>query len=253
MNKIKLFTGGYPIGNDEFDFLQSANLEAFKGLLSSLTPDGYLILSGMEITLISSTPQGDVYEVSEGWMSYGYEVIYCPFQSVAVSQGAYLEALIETQYPASGTVTFLDNKTRQIHEVRTILVQEYSQNGVDLSNVNRVNQSIESILATRLNQQSVSTLQGTAVNLKATRQGNIVKLQGAIQVNANISNFTLVASLPTGWRPPHDCHYAAIVEDAGTYYPAYLKVRNDGIVVAWTDVNSVVERVYLDTVQFCLY
>lgn len=150
MNKLKLYTGQHPLKNDDFDFLQAATKQGLDACISAFVKkgNGYLVLNGCKPTLNTqlSTASIDVYNVSEGYLVYDNEILFCPNQQVSVPKNAVLQYQIDEQYAASGTRQYGNNNTYECHVVRKVVVEEYNQQGISVNDVLLIQDAISLII-----------------------------------------------------------------------------------------------------------
>ena len=158
MNNLKIYTGGFRLRNDDFDFLEDTIKDVIKGIVSAFAKkyNGNLILSGCELTLVNTQNGIAEYEVSEGYLLYNYEVIYCPLQQGIFAQsGAPMEFIIDTQYASTGTRIYANNVVHESHEVRRIVVQSSTQIGLDVDSIKNISDSIEVLLQNKYSEQNI--------------------------------------------------------------------------------------------------
>lgn len=159
MNRLKLYTGGFPLRNDDFDFMQNQiNLPAFYNIIRGFSePNGYVIIWGCQVVLNNalSTPTSDVYDVSEGAVVYNYEIVSCPSQQIIVPKNAVLQMRINTTYPASGSRQYIDTSTHFTYEIDEIIVEEYDQQGYELSDFERLGVPLKDLLIQSLTSQNI--------------------------------------------------------------------------------------------------
>jgi hypothetical protein len=136
MNRLQLYTGQHPLKNDDFDFIQSTYSEGIKASILAFAKqgNGYLVLDGCEpiLNVQLSTPSIDVYNVSEGYLVYNYEVIRCPSQQISVPNSAALQYRIDEQAMPSGTRQYANGNVYETHLSRLIVVEESDSNGIAL-------------------------------------------------------------------------------------------------------------------------
>lgn len=120
MNRLKLiWTGGWPIHEDDLTFIQDAFKEALGGL-ASLNPAGVglaqsYIISGAGITL-----DGTDLVVAPGLVAVQGEIYYVAAQTLAVVPGAFVVYKYEEvlTYAPAGTKQYADTTTHDTHEIR---------------------------------------------------------------------------------------------------------------------------------------
>ena len=188
MNRARFFTGGFLLRNDDFDFLQDAYGDAFRGIVEGLCKayNGYLILSGCEITLVSSANGYEEYDVSEGYIIFNYEILKVPVQqSVTVPSGSPLEFILDISY-ASPRI-YANQQVHDTHEIRKVIVQELSQVGIDTSLVNRLPVAVEKLL---IDSKQTSNIQPTMQNGWTLSTPFVFKKQASVKT----LTFQLMAS-----------------------------------------------------------
>jgi hypothetical protein len=153
MNKLNLFTGGFLLRNDDFDFLQNANNIALLGYAKAFAGqnnNGNVILSGCELTLVAANNNGfDEYDISAGFVLYNFEPLPCPAQqSVLVAVGSDYQLQIEELFLATGTRLYANNVPHESHVFRQVILAEYDGNGVSYDQFLKFNDALARILNT---------------------------------------------------------------------------------------------------------
>ena len=242
MNKLKLFTGGFLLRNDDFDFLQKSYGGAFEGIIWGLCQfyNGYLILSGCDILLVNSSNGIDEYDVSEGYIIYNYEILHVPIQqSVGIPTGASLSFVLDVYYAASGTRTYANQQVHESHEVRQAIVQEYQQGvGMDVAQFQKLSNSVEKLLietkqtlditqtVTFQNGWSNSTIPiifNKEASLKCLRM-NLIASQNFINAQASTQNAYRepVCTIPLAYAPERSLSFWAVYSTLSIQGPLRL-------------------------------
>lgn len=150
MNRLKIYTGGFPLMNDDIDFLQNQIIAPplYNIIRGFSDPTGYIILWGCEAVLNNglSTAATDVYDISEGAVVYAYEVVSCPGQQISVPKNAALQMRVITDTPPTGARQYIDTSTHFTYEVDSIVVEEYDQQGYELTDFERLPIAIKDLL-----------------------------------------------------------------------------------------------------------
>jgi hypothetical protein len=186
MNKLTITTGGFLLRNDDFDFLQNAYGEGFIAVAEALAKQssGNLILSGCEINLVGQSGNFDEYDVTEGYIIFNYEILKCPAQQgVLVPSNQPLQFIVNSTFPITGTRQYANLQTHQAHEVRTCVVEEYNQQGIDVSFVPRLKDALSDIIIS-----SKKTTNITIITHNGWSVAGVVSVQKEVSLKSLIIN-----------------------------------------------------------------
>jgi hypothetical protein len=245
MNKLNIPNGGMPLDGDDFEWVHSGLLEAFKGVLHPFLAkySGNAILSGCVVSF-----GGGLASVTEGWVAINYEVCFCPAQTVAVASLAASSLKIAQTYDVSGLEVFADSVARDTYLRRRAAISDglSGSNEIVLDAPARFTGEIS--ITSFLNSWVVDT--GSAV--KARIFNGIVSLEGVLTGgNTNLSIF----NLPAGFRPSAIRRSLAL--NSFDLNPTItVSIFTDGDIVVYNDGGEVAyssgQKLYLDTIQFRL-
>lgn len=244
MNKLQLYTGQHPLKNDDFDFLQAAYNQGLRAAVSGFAAQGsgYLILNGCTplINPSLSTAAIDVYDVSEGYMVYDYEVIFCPTQQISVAAQALLQYRIDEQPTSTGTRQYANGTVNECHFVRNIIIEEYDQIGVEVNAVMKLENALDELSQKSLKNQLLplplasgwSYLQNAGVEIQ--KQASTKMLRVTLNVPTSfqslaIGDIEVITTLPVGYRPSLQVfHYVAIQVTPSTFEYVNFFIQPNG-------------------------
>lgn len=110
MNNLLTHNGGQPVHLDDFRHIQSAYLQGFEALSKTYFPNGYGIISGIEVS-----QSGNFYTVSGGFIVWDGEIMWFP---PALSTTPQLQIVPNIYVPPAGMYIFRDGVTRGVREIR---------------------------------------------------------------------------------------------------------------------------------------
>lgn len=223
MNKLTIPNGGMPFHGDDVEWMHEGIKEGLKGALYPFVQqyNGNCILAGCDISYAA----GDA-TITEGFVVIGYEVCYCPAQTVAVTSLAASSLKIVSTYDAAGLDVFADSVSRDTYEIRRAAISDGLNSGSEiiLENPNRIAYEYD------LTPYLQGDWEAQTTELKAIRLGNQVRFVGSITLGD--SNLTSI-SLPTFLRPSQNAYFAvAGVNFAESFIQ--LKIGSDGSVFPQT-------------------
>lgn len=140
MNKVDtsdITTGvAYPPSKKGFDFLQNAHIEIFSVLAQAISGDPGLsinayILYGCEKTDLG----GGNFQFNEGWIYDGNTREVYFFEgtgSIAIADEPVL-TITTTPDPTADPTTFTDGSTKDVHDVRTLVVSDGALGSADIN------------------------------------------------------------------------------------------------------------------------
>lgn len=219
MNIIRLFLGGHPFTEDDIRFLESAYTEGLKALSFPFAKqnNGYMILDGCKpvknTTLSNQTT--DTYDVSEGYLLYDYEVLRCEPHQVSVPYNSDLEYILKVDYLPSGTTVYFNAVPHETHERRTVIIQEYTQIGVDVASMKTYAESVMQLLQNNIKVGASNIVfepdwsANTANSISVKDTGLTISLTGGLITSQSFRtaigpHTELVGTLPINLRPLFD-------------------------------------------------
>jgi hypothetical protein len=254
MNKLRIFAGGFPIKNDDIDLIQDSMFVGVKGIVSAFAKqhNGYLVLSGIDVTILNQSSQIDTYNVTEGYLVYDYELFFCPAQVVDVPHGYDLEAAIDYSYPVVGTRQFINNITYDTHEVRRVIIRQAAQTGYNLP-LPRIEDSIDYLLKKAMRSQIINTplLAGWGNNEPievhlsgATKQLYFNLNTSQSLINAPAGTHEVVFTLPIEFSPQKRVLQNIAVPHNATFIIINIVIETNGDVVIYKLTNDMVGDVF---------
>lgn len=179
MNRLIIPNGGMPLEGDDFNWMYSGVLEAFKGgalYPFALQSSGNFIIAGCTISL-----SGGNASVTEGFVMLNYEICYCPAHTVAVTSLAASSLKIDETYDATGSEVFADAITRDTYAIRRAKISDGLNSGVEIVLENPKRYYSKQTISTFINDWEV--YDGNTVSLE--KIGNVVHIQGVITGGIN--------------------------------------------------------------------
>lgn len=214
-------------------------LEVVKAICHEFAIDdnGYIILSGVEHSISGST-----FSVTEGWVLWDWEPLYCPAQSITVSNPLNdVEVLPDTTYDPAGNKIFADGVGRDTYRVKNAKIQEGTLGGqIILGQAPRLMDKIEERLLGRKTDVTITIFYNgfaptTNSFAKAEKMLGQVRLSGHIG-GGNTGNDAF--QIPSGYRPAQDLIFVAPMSVA-PYNCRLIITASTGIVTVLADGNPV--------------
>ncbi len=182
---ITTYNGGFPFQLDDLRFLDSAQREAFLGVIKALV--GYktgAVISGCEIM----SNDGTNIHIADGYVFLSNEIFYAPAQDIPVlSSGAYYW-VIATSYDASGDKNF-DGLVKHTYEIRQAKCQAFDTpptDGLLLDDDGWVSVALTSF--------NVSLFNATFSNVNGTLKYKIINSMAFVMIYLSINIATADAS-----------------------------------------------------------
>lgn len=135
-------TSKQPLYGRSITHLQEGYIEALDGICKSLlygyTSAKFVILDGCKLTG-SYSGAGNPYSVSAGSVYYQGEIYQVAAASGTISGTNVLYGAFTTTYQTGDPVTMSDGSTKNVHEIRTIVITQGATGGNDYSKWLRLN------------------------------------------------------------------------------------------------------------------
>jgi hypothetical protein len=220
MNKLLNLTGGMPLFQGDFVFVDNAVRDALKGVLyeAALSAGGDLILGGCVVSVNGATTT-----MSSGYLLIAYEVVYFAGASWASGLGTNGTFSLITGVDATGSRTFANSTTQNPYQTRTASFAAGGVSGgpLDLSDLQRYSGVVYSILTglstsstafTMLAGWAKSASPNDPVLTKHFRQVSFVGdfIPGTITA----TSWTKITTLPSGYRPAKRVKFAAMGQNS---------------------------------------
>lgn len=241
MNKLLFPNGGMPVFLDDLAFVQSAEFDAFKGIIRAVADaySGNLILGGCVLTEPTSTTA----TLSEGWVMLGYEIYYVPGNTVSKPAGPSYTGEIQPDVylDAAGNRTFGNGSSQNPWQVRRAKLGPYatvSDAYINMPTVQKLPRAIANTIKPEVDTVTLSGfINGWSASTpvpKAFRQLAMVHLTGTIAGGSiSTTSWTTLVVLPVGYRPANPVTTIVEIEDSGGAIElAHIKIDTDGTMTA---------------------
>lgn len=254
MNKLVVPNGGMYLEGDDLRFWDDGIREAIGGMFSLFSDDGYLVISGLEIS-----NDGNTITVTEGFVLYDNEILYSPeFTFPEDNVFSVYQIALNVSYDPSGLEVFVDSASRDTYEIRQAEITKLP-NGSATYTIGSLPR-----LADKLSEISFDNTIETNINsfeligdweiasgsvFKRIKQGNRIYLEGLVSGGASGS---VIYNLPSGYRPTHVSEF--IVPIAVEPFFAKVVISNtNGSIAVLSNVSfdlSPGENLSLDGITF---
>lgn len=239
MNSLLFPNGGMPVYLDDLAFMQSANLDAFRGIIREVAEQygGNLILGGCNLT----EPTTTTATLSEGWVMIGYEVYYVPGNTVAKTAGqSYTgEILPDVYLDTNGSRTFANGSTQNPWQIRRAKLGPHntvSDAYINIPTTKRLPQaiaaSVKPVFDTLVPTGFINSWNNnpTLDALRVYRQLSLVTMQGQVDNGILTPNsWTTLFVLPTGYRPARTFQAVVSIGDSLDRWDiAHLRIQTTG-------------------------
>ena len=231
--------GGFPLTQDQLDYLQSAYKETIIALAKTGgNNSGPFVISGIEV----SNPAPGEYHVEEGWFFYNGEMIHVGTLGVSGVASGY-DVYFELG-SSNSTLTFNDGSTPEVildnyaalaaqptgtpEDATRFLLSSLKRFGTGFGIANRESTWNSLVVNT---DPSVGGVTGT-VYYKKDFTANTIQIRGLLSAN-NAQNFaaspgalySLMGTLPAGYIPANNAYFT------GYYFSSAL--AKDDLGIAW--------------------
>lgn len=242
MNKLIIPNGGMPLHGNDFEWIHTGIAEALKGVVSlfGATSSGSFIISGCEPSL-----GGGNVSITEGFACIGWEVCYCPAQTVAALAIGDVSIKLVQSYDPAGQELFADLVTRDTYAIRRGIISTGSTSPeINLASPVRLPKRIEDIVLSQEVEHEVSSFQanfssGLPIVLKKVL--NRTHIQGNVFYAGSSSNGAdlYAFNIPTDFAPFTPCYFMASTIENDVYrvsiFPAgQVYIQYVGTPVDWS-------------------
>jgi hypothetical protein len=198
MNKFETnFNGGFPLALDDFRFIDDSVRLAISDICRSLGVSDSVILYGCQLQLqgnYTSVSEGAIYHNGEIWHVFPHN--FSTPAGVTTTYWNFME-----QNDAAGSKTFFDGLERQVYKIRkaicSVQADPESITSLQGDSVIRLSDLSESIADLTLGANIIPA--NNAYRQIVLKRGRTARLE--LSVKANISENTVLATIPVGYRP----------------------------------------------------
>ena len=206
MNKLLIPNGGMPLYGDDFNFLDAAQRDAFKGVIFEVSKlySGNIILGGCELTIAGSN-----FTVAPGYLLVAYEICYFAGFTGPVAGGAtgYF-TLTPTNDPA-GLKSFANGSSQNTWQVRvvTFTPNVVAGGALDYPDLKRFSDGVETLLISKVTSSTAYSMINGWAKVVSNNPTLYKHFRGVHWVGdftpGTISQtvFTKITTLPVGFRP----------------------------------------------------
>jgi len=250
MNKLVIPNGGMPLHGDDFNFIDAAVRDAFKGSLYELAManGGNMILGGCAFseTLTVAT-------IAEGYVMLNYEIMYVPAQ-VYAKTSLYTFLVPAVSFDPAGSEIFANSTTQDTYQIRRATLGSLPGVGVprvDMSASTGVpaptlSSTIYETLLDKVSESSSLSFFNGWSNAIANplrlfrhfRQANLVG-DVALGTISGVSFTQIALIIPEGFRPAKRLKVTCAAFGVGVFGSVMIEVMADGEIYAIaTDSNT---------------
>lgn len=253
MNKLLVPNGGMPLFGDDFGFLDTANRDAFKGIIFEVAKlySGNMILGGCELTIAGAN-----FTVASGYLMIAYEVCYFAGFTGTVAGGAYGYFALNTSFDSAGLKSFANGSSQNTWQLRTasFTPNVLSGGALDYTELFRFSDGLEALLTGKMKSSTSFTMiagwakvtSNTPTLYKHFR--NIDLVGDLTPGTISQTSFTKITTLPSGFRPVQRFKsiQAAFSSTSGVYGNVQIEVFTNGEVYAIATGSQVWDIVSLN-------
>lgn len=158
MNKLIIPNGGMPLFGDDFNFLDSASRDAFKGISREIVDyfDGNLILGGCEFEI-----SGSNIIVQPGHVMLDYEIRFFPGATVPTVPIKTYVFTPDDFYDSTGLKSFANassQNTYQVRRAKLTLVDDIPGQGLYYNAASRLSDAIYALLSSKTTASTTMTV-----------------------------------------------------------------------------------------------
>lgn len=227
MNKLVIPNGGMPLHGNDFEWIHAGVVEALKGVVSlfGATSSGSFIISGCEASILA----GNV-SITEGFACIGWEVCFCPAQTIVAAAIADVSIKLVQSYDSAGLELFADAVARDTYAVRRGIISTGSTSPeINLASPVRLPKRLEDIILSQEVEHEVSSFQpnfSSGLPLTLKRVLNRVYIQGNLFYGGSSSNAADLHAftIPAEFRPSNPIYFMGTTTENDlfriTIYPA---------------------------------